>query len=199
MAAALRTAGCSARRGSHTSWLPDSDTPQHPDTPQPSVAYRGLVDGKYTVSGELMASASAEEIFSILTDYDASGRIFENISSSQVTQQGGKLVLIQVGAGAGAGPAPTHPPTPHPPRPGPGLLPGPRNHSMCRRAAPAAEPAEQALLPRQRLQGGGSPSPRPHPTPPTPAPPARRAAGGSSCYLAASLRSTLWCTSSART
>ncbi len=66
---------------------------------QTSVLYRGLVDGKYTVSGELVAGAPAESVYALLTDYAASPAIFDNISSSAVSLQGGQMILSQVGAG----------------------------------------------------------------------------------------------------
>ena len=68
-------------------------------TEQLSVTYLGLLDDKYTVSGQLSASASTDEVYSILTDYQASSRIFNNIASSEIEYRDGQKILSQVRAG----------------------------------------------------------------------------------------------------
>ncbi len=65
-------------------------------TKQLSVTYLGLIDDKYTVSGQLSSSASTEEVYSILTDYQASSRIFNNIASSEIEYRNGQKILSQV-------------------------------------------------------------------------------------------------------
>ena len=65
---------------------------------QQTVSYLGLVDAKYTVAGQLTAlGCSAEEAYSILTDFDACSRIFDNITSSEVSHRDdGTMILSQV-------------------------------------------------------------------------------------------------------
>ncbi|GLI66429.1 hypothetical protein VaNZ11_010227 [Volvox africanus] len=60
------------------------------------VSFVSLVDGKYTVRGQLLLPASAPRVFALLTDYEGCHRVFGNIAASEVTQSAeGGLQVVQ--------------------------------------------------------------------------------------------------------
>ncbi|GIL79332.1 hypothetical protein Vretifemale_8717 [Volvox reticuliferus] len=63
----------------------------------PDVSFVSLVDGKYTVRGQLLLPVSAPRVFTLLTDYEGCHRVFGNIAGSEVirSKEGG-LQVVQV-------------------------------------------------------------------------------------------------------
>lgn len=62
---------------------------------QPAIEYLGELNGMQTVRGTMHLNASADVLYALLTDYESSTRVFENIASTEVLvgEDGGKQVL----------------------------------------------------------------------------------------------------------
>ncbi len=62
---------------------------------QPVIEYLGNIDGMQTVRGVMQLPANADLLYSLLTDYESSTRVFSNIASTEVVfgEDGSKQVL----------------------------------------------------------------------------------------------------------
>ena len=77
----------------------------------PSVTFVSLVDGTYTVRGQMRLDLPADLVYDLLTDYASCPRVFSNIAASEtLTADDGSLRLRQVRPRAASvrGPAPMH-------------------------------------------------------------------------------------------